>query len=297
MATWAGAARDYSANGSCNIFDRGAITGDPTLGNVGSGPEQQGGGNINFWWPGSQPFLRVNALGQRFCNEDGPYDVVFNLATMQPWHYWWQVFDDSSWEDVVAFDTTICSRVVAKEGAKNCLLLGQFYPCTSDEQWREVYINPNVENGVLIKADSLEELASLMEFDADTTATFINTTKRYNELAAGGRDLDHDKASWRLTAVDTPPYYACKLTGWLLTTLSGIRVDNKYNALTPTGVPIAGLKMAGLDHGGFFSGMYAQYYGGLNMSHNLMAAWLGAKDIVGEEPPVPVLSAENAYLV
>jgi hypothetical protein len=99
-----------------------------------------------------------------------------------------------------------------------------------------------------------------------------------------------------LSALDQPPYYACKLTGWLLSTLAGIRVDNRYNALTPEGIPIGGLKMSGLDHGGFFSGMYAQYYGGLNLSHNLMAAWLGAKDIMGEEPPVPVPSARNAYL-
>ncbi|MDR1422411.1 MAG: FAD-dependent oxidoreductase [Coriobacteriales bacterium] len=297
MATWAGADRDwFSANGSCNIFDRGAITGDSTNGNVGDAPDRQGGGNMNFWWPGSQPFLRVNAFGQRFCNEDGPYDVAFNLACMQPGHFWWQVFDSSSWDDVVAFDTTICSRVVAREGAKNCLLLGQFYPCTSAEEWQEVYIDPNVANGVLIKADTLEELADLMEFDANVKATFLATVTRYNELTASGVDSDHDKAPWRMSALDAPPYYACKLTGWLLSTLSGIRVDNRYNALTAEGTPIPGLKMVGLDHGGFFSGMYAQYYGGLNLSHNLIAAWLGAKDIMGAKPPVPLESVAKAYL-
>jgi hypothetical protein len=296
MATWAGADRDYSANGTCNIFDRGAITGDPTNGNVGDAPDQQGGGNMNFWWPGSQPFLRVNKFGQRFCNEDGPYDVVFNLATMQPGHFWWQVFDDSSWEDVVAFDTTICSRVVAKEGAKNCLLLGQFYPCTNAEQWQEVYIDPNVENGVLIKCDTLEELADTMEFDPDAKAAFLATVQRYNQLTDSGEDIDHGKAPWRMSKLDQPPYYACKLTGWLLSTMSGIRVDGRYNAVTPEGVPIPGLKMVGLDHGGFFSGIYAQYYGGLNLSHNLMAAWIGAKDIMGQEPPVPVTSTNNAYM-
>jgi hypothetical protein len=297
MATWAGAARDFAANGSCNIFDRGAITGDPTMGNVGDAPDKQGGGNPNFWWPGSQPFLRVNKFGQRFCNEDGPYDVVFNLACMQPEHFWWQVFDASSWDDVVLFDTTICSRVVAKEGAKNCLLLGQFYPCTSAEEWQEVYIDPNVELGVLIKADTIEELADMMEFDADSKARFLTTVDHYNELTASGVDSDHDKAPWRMSMIDEGPFYACKLTGWLLSTLSGIRVDNAYNALTPEGNAIPGLKMAGLDHGGFFSGMYAQYYGGLNLSHNMMAAWLGAKDIMGEAYPVALPSVNEAYEV
>jgi hypothetical protein len=182
---------------------------------------------------------------------------------------------------------------VAKEGAKNCLLLGQFYPCTSAEEWQEVYIDPNIENGVLIEASSLEELADLMEFDAESRTAFLATVARYNELAAAGKDLDHDKAPWRLTSLDEPPYCACKLTGWLLSTLSGIRVDSHYNAISADGSAIPGLKMAGLDHGGFFSGIYAQYYGGLNLSHNLMAAWLGAKDIMGEAPPV--LSTAKAY--
>jgi hypothetical protein len=215
---------------------------------------------------------------------------------MQPGHFWWQVFDNSGWEDCVAFDTTICSRVVAREGAKNCLLLGQFYPCTSAEEWQSVYVDPNVDNGGLSKADSLEELADLMGFDAPTKATFLATVARYNELTASGADIDHGKAPWRMSALDAPPYYGCKLTGWLLSTLSGIRVDNRYNALTAEGQPIPGLKMVGLDHGGFFSGMYAQYYGGLNLSHNLIAAWLGAKDIMGQQPPVALESVAQAYL-
>jgi hypothetical protein len=41
--------------------------------------------------------------------------------------------------------------------------------------------------------------------------------------------------------------------------------------------------------------MYAQYYGGLNMSHNLMAAWLGARDIMGQEAPVPLPGVYAAY--
>jgi len=290
MATWAGADRDYVAEGSCNIFDRGCITGDPDNGNIGL--DKQGGTNPNFWWPGSQPFLRVNALGRRYCNEDGPYDIVFNLGCMQPGHFWWQVFDDSSWEDVVSFDTTICSRVVAKEGAKNCLLLGQFFPCSNEEEWNDVYVGPGVDNGLLVVADTLEELAEKMEVPKDT---FLATVKRYNEVVAAGADGDFGKAPWRLSALDKPPYYASKLCGWLLSTLSGIRVDATYTPITPEGKRIEGLKVVGLDHGGFFNGMYVQYYGGLNMSHNMMSAWLAAKDLMGVEYPVPVLSARNAF--
>lgn len=290
MATWAGADRDYVMEGTCNIFDRGCITSDPTNGDIGL--DGQGGTNPNFWWPGSQPFLRVNQFGKRFCNEDGPYDIVFNAGCMQPGHFWWQVFDASSWDDVVAFGTTICSRVVAAEGAKNCLLLGQFYPCTSAEEWDEVYIQPNIENGNLIVADTLEDLADQMGVPKED---FLATVARYNEISASGDDTDYGKAPWRLSNLDQPPYYASKLCGWLLATMAGIRVDTTYTPITAEGDRVEGLKCIGLDHGGFFNGMYAQYYGGLNMSHNVVSGWLAAKDLMGVEYPVPVYSALNAY--
>ncbi|MEG0374896.1 MAG: FAD-binding protein, partial [Raoultibacter sp.] len=290
MAVWAGADRDYANEGTCNIFDRGCITGDPDNGDIGL--NGQGGANPMLWWPGSQPFLRVNALGKRYCNEDAPYDIAFNQACMQPGHYWWQIFDASSWDDVVSFGTTICSRVVAEEGAKNCLLLGQYFPCTTAEEWQSVFVDPNVENGVLLKADTIEELVEMMGVPKEET---LATIKRYNELAGKGFDEDFHKAPFRLTAVDEGPFYACKLAGWLLSTMSGVRVDNTYTPITPEGDRIEGLKCVGLDHGGFFNGMYAQYYGGLNMSHNVVSSWLAAMDLMGEPFPVLLLSAENAY--
>jgi hypothetical protein len=293
MAHWAGADMDHDMAGTCNIFDRGCITGDPDNGGIGW--DGQGGGNAAFWWPGSQPFLRVNQFGKRFCNEDGPYDIVFNLAMQQPGGFWWQVFDSSSWEDVVSFDTNICSRVVAKPGAKNCLLLGQFWPCTDEAMWNEVYIEPNVENGNLIKCDTLDELADAMGFEGSVKDDFLATVARYNEMADAGFDHDYGKAPWRLSAVDQGPFYACKLAGWLLSTISGIRVDNTYTPLTAEGKRIEGLRVVGLDHGGFFNGMYAQYYGGLNLSHNLVSGCLAAHYVMGEDYPVPCYSADHAY--
>ena len=293
MAVWAGADYDHDMAGSCNIFDRGCITGNDTNGGIGW--DGQGGEDSRFWWPGSQPFLRVNQFGKRFCNEDGPYDIVFNLGAQQPGGYYWQVFDSSSWDDVVSFDTTICSRVVAQPGAKNCLLLGQFWPCTDAQMWQEVYIDPNVESGNLIKCDTLEELADAMGFDAEAKEAFLAQVERYNSMAEAGWDSDYGKAPFRLSKIDEPPYFACKLAGWLLSTLGGVRVDNTYAPLTPEGKKIEGLKVCGLDHGGFFNGMYAQYYGGLNLSHNLISGWLAAKDVMGEEYPVPMWGPDHAY--
>ncbi|MDR2197224.1 MAG: FAD-dependent oxidoreductase [Coriobacteriales bacterium] len=287
LATWAGADRDTSLAGSMLIFDRGCITagGDGDLGG-------QGGGNPSFWWPGSQPFLRVNSLGKRFCNEDGPYDFEFNTAVQQPGHFWWQVFDGSSWEDVVNFGTTICSRVVAEEGAKNCLLLGQFYPCRDAQEWNDVYIQPNVDNGNLLTADTIEDLAAQMGVPADA---FLATVERYNEVVASGTDTDHSKAPWRLSAIDEPPFYAAKMAGWALATLGGIHVNYDFNAVDKAGNPIEGLYLSGNDVGGFFNGNYPQLYGGLCMGRCVTLAWLAAHSIMGVEYPTPLESARAAF--
>lgn len=290
LAHWAGAAMDDSFAGSLLIFDRGCITsgGDGDLGG-------QGGQNNAFWWPGSQPFLFVNQKGQRFCNEDEPYDFKFSLVAMQPGHYAWQVFDASSWDDIVSFGTTICSRLVAEPDAKNCLLLGQFYPCRDAEEWQQVYIDPNVENGNLIKCDTLEELADAMGMDEVSKANFLATVERYNQMADDGEDIDHGKAPWRLSNINEPPYYAAKMAGWALSTLGGIRVNDKMQAIKADGEPIPGLYMCGLDSGGFFNGNYPQLYGGLCMSHAISFGWLAAMSIMGQEYPVPVESCHAAY--
>lgn len=288
LAHWAGADMDTSFAGSMLIFDRGCITSAKDNGGLGD----QGGTCMSFWWPGSQPFLRVNSRGQRYCNEDGPYDFAFNMAVQQPGHYWWQIFDSSSWDDIVNFETSICSRVVAKEGAKNCLLLGQFYPCRDAEEWDKVYIQPNLENGNLLKFDTLDELTAEMGVPKET---FLATVKRYNEMTAAGKDLDHGKAPWRLSAIDKPPFYAAKMAGWALATLGGTHVDYGFNAIDKEGKAIEGLYMSGLDVGGFFNGNYPEYYGGLCMGRCVTLAWLTAHSLMQEPYPTPVESARLAY--
>ena len=107
MCVWAGAAIDDDMTGGIMLFDRGAVALDHHV-----GPDYIES-LTDMWWPGSQPWLKVNTLGQRFCNEDGPYDFECHAIADQPGHFAYQVFDSNYWSDVNAFHTTICSRVVA----------------------------------------------------------------------------------------------------------------------------------------------------------------------------------------
>ena len=59
-----------------------------------------------------------------------------------------------------------------------------------------------VTKGEVLKANSITDLANLMQVDA---ATLQTTITRYNQLAAAGNDEDFGKAAGKLTAIDTPP--------------------------------------------------------------------------------------------
>lgn len=253
MALWAGADMDYDHAGGVNAFDRGIVAKDRHLGPpYGNSPN-------DLWWPGSQPWLKVNIRGERFGNEDGPYDFEIHNGQMQPGHYWWQVFDSNYWEDVNSFHTTICSRVVATKGARNSIVVG-VWPAKSEEEFYDLFMKPALENENLLQADSLEELAEKMEVPVDT---FLATTSRYNELAEKGVDEDFGKKDIRLRPIAKGPFYAIALGGWILHTFNGIRVNTNLEAIDAAGDPIEGLYVVGNDMGGFFANSYPQYYGGL----------------------------------
>lgn len=51
------------------------------------------------FWMGSQPWLKVNLNGERFCNESGTYDFILHADASQPgnihvclWDADWQTY-------------------------------------------------------------------------------------------------------------------------------------------------------------------------------------------------------------
>lgn len=77
--------------------------------------------------------------------------------------------------------------------------LGQCWPCTNAGEWQSAPIDPNVDNGVPLKADIIEELVDMMGLPKEGT---LATVERYTELAAKGVDEDFHKAPFGFTAVD-----------------------------------------------------------------------------------------------
>ena len=269
MAMWAGADIDRNHAGGV-AFDRAAVDLDHHTG----APYTSGLGDI--WWPGSQPWLNLNTHGERFCNEDNTYDFHINSWLTQPGHFAFQIFDSNYWSDVVAFHTTICSRVVAVPGARNSEVLPNVMPCKDGEQFYNVYIKPALDSGKLMQADSLDELADKLGFEGEYKENFLKSIERYNELCDDGVDLDFGKQKKDMTPIKQGPFYGIALGSWLLATMNGVRVNTNLQAIKPDGTAIPGLYVVGNDMGGFFSNSYPQMFGGTAQGKTVCFARLAA---------------------
>lgn len=266
MALWAGAAIDRNHGGGV-AFNRAAVDLDHHVG------EPYASGLSDIWWPGSQPWLKVNTKAERFMNEDGPYDFQIHGGVKQPKKFWFQIFDSNYWNDVNAFHTTICSRVVAAKGARNSEVLPGVFPCHNEKEYYSVYMKPALESGKLKQADTLEDLASQLGIPSDT---FVKTVKRYNELAKSGNDSDFGKQSRNLTPLENGPFYGIAVGNWLLNTFNGIRINTNLQAINEDGDAIEGMYVVGNDSGGFFANSYPEFYGGLAQGRTTCFARLAA---------------------
>ena len=239
-AIWAGAKMQESALSM--FFNRTAILPDQV-----SGREAQG---KNFWF-GEQPFLKVNLRGERFTNESGLYEYFTHAVKFQPDYTYCDVWDSTYAEDCERFEMVGCSRLFPfPNGAPSNWTLER-----AVEGWQKL-----IEDGYVQQADTLEELAEKLNIPADT---FVKTVERYNELEAKGHDDDFGKVAYRLSRMDTPPYYGVRASAWHLTTLDGVLIDTDARVLDEHMDPIPGLYAAGDVTGGRFAHVYPNLCTGL----------------------------------
>ncbi len=237
------------------------------------------GGDLStpsLWWMGSQPFLQVNAKGERFANESLPYDYDLHQAACQPGTVMVQVFDANWVDDVKAFHTIGCSRIVDAADIPNGY---EVEPWTFDGI-KAASFGPALEAGQLVQADSIEELAEKMGMDP---AVLGATVERYNELCAKGDDEDFGKESWRMRPVAEPPFYAVTVGGQLLCTMDGMWIDTQMHVLNADGDPVPGLYAVGNDSGRFFADCYPELVVGVAAGRSLTFGYLLGKELAAQE--------------
>lgn len=208
--------------------------------------------NGKWFWFGEQPFLKVNLNGKRFCNESGPYEFMLHSMYMQPCHTYCDIFDSNSKEYAKQFDEVGCCRLFPFDN-------GAPSNRDFDSVWEQM-MTEYVDEGYLVKADTLEELAEGLQIPADE---FVATVERYNELCRKGTDEDYGKEKHRMTPVDQAPFFGIRTCAWHLTTLNGCRINTDMQVLDVNGEPIEGLYATGDCTGGFFATTYPNLFTGL----------------------------------
>lgn len=205
----------------------------------------------------SYGFLHVNALGQRFKNEDVNTQSKSCTKELQPkGGIAWTVYDADWLQEV-------------KEQVDGGLAGGLFY----GQMWQPwgAGFNTEVEKATqaqhikdhkVVVANTLEELADKMGVPKDA---FLATVARYNQLVEQGKDTDFGKRKALLTPIKKAPFYAGRLASSLLAMSGGLHTDPSLHVLDANNQPIGKLYVCGAAAGDYFgSGDYPTLCPGMN---------------------------------
>lgn len=193
------------------------------------------------------PYVRVNKLGKRFTPEYEPYGHLALSIQAQPGTY-----------DFYIVDSALDSKIDKI-----------WTPSSSCYGPKEVWIAAAQSENAL-KADTLEELAKLMDVPEDA---FVETIKHWNEMAAAGKDSDFNFPGTMMMTIDTPPYYATKEFADGLCTAGGLLVDADCRVLDKDRNPIDGLFAAGICSGGMFYNTYPHNLNCLSHTRNCLMGY------------------------
>ena len=198
---------------------------------------------------GIDPFLMVNQDGKRFANEDVGAQELQNAIKRQKGGVSYQIFDSKWKEQLSAMPQCfggVTHYIPPEQEAEYEHAINHFAAGYAPD----TYFQGEIEQGSIIPADSIEELAKAVNIPADA---LVETVERYNELAHAGKDADFSKVSSRLFPIENPPYYAVPFgDSGMLVLIGGIDCDVDCRALDAEKNPVPGLFVAGNTMGGRF---------------------------------------------
>ena len=266
---WAGAMKDAEA--MAMVFDRGAVVPGTKAGYTAESIEagapsftMPSNGQFN---PGSQPFLKVNTHGERFFNEDANYDWAPYAAAGQPGGVYLEIWDSNFAEDVDRFHSLGCAGLTR-------MMLSFMSMDDMLKDW--------IDKGVVIKADTLEELADGLLLEDEYKENFLATVERYNELYDKQEDEDFGKEPYMLSAIRKAPFYGVTLGGIILSTGDGLRINTDMQVYNTDGDVIPGLYAAGDCSGGIFADGYYNLTHGMACGRTLTFARHAVRHIAGD---------------
>lgn len=158
----------------------------------------------------------VNKEGKRFVEELGRRDVMSMAIKAQTGHVCYELLDQNGFE---------ASKLQENHGPE----LDYLY-----------------KNDLLVKADTIKEVADFFEVDA---VELQKTVDKYNSYVADGKDPEFNKRSLPST-IEVGPFYLLKATPAVHHTMGGIKINTNAQVLDTEGNAIEGLFAAGEVTGG-----------------------------------------------
>ena len=143
--------------------------------------------------------------------------------------------------------------LICDEAGRKMYPLGK--ATSNDEGIRYFWSEDNlkeVELGILKRANSLAELATLLGLDA---VALEQSIARWNEMCARGADEDFARPSGSMTPIQTPPFYGAPVWATLSNTQGGPVHDAEQRIIDVYGHPILRLYSAG-ELGSSFGHLY-----------------------------------------
>ncbi len=142
--------------------------------------------------------------------------------------------------DEVGTRDVVSAAEIAQPGSFSWLIVDQKMVDASS------VIQGYIKRGLMLSGDSCEALANELGIPADA---FAATIEKWNGCVAEKNDPDFGRTSFA-NALDTPPYYAVKVTAGIHHTMGGLRIDPDTHVISLTGEVIPGLYAAGEVTGG-----------------------------------------------
>ncbi len=232
---------------------------------------------------GSACFLELNRNGERYMNEDVPGQQLENQIENQPGRVSYQFFD-GAWRDQVPHfkpeHGAVCYVLedgAIESGEVNATLTHK------DSFASQEQIDASVEAGTCLKADTIDGLLEAIGADNIDIEAAKASIERYNELAAAGNDEDFGKKASRMFALETPPFYACKLgTSTMLVCMCGLQSDAEGHTYDADGSVKKGLYVAGNVMGNRFKVQYPTTVPGISHSVCLTEGRIAANTAMAE---------------
>jgi len=203
----------------------------------------------------SYGFLHVNALGQRWKNEDVNTQSKSVTKALQPKGIAWSIYDRHGLDQV---------KQQVDAGIAGGLFYGQMFQrmgAPFDIEMERRLLEQDIKVGKVVTADSIEELARKMNVPVDK---FVATVDRYNKLVANKNDIDFGKRAELLTAIVDAPFYAGRLVSTLLSMAGGLRTNVNCEVLDTEDQPVPHLYATGAAGGDFFANDYPTLCPGTN---------------------------------